>query len=173
VKGSLTRPTADRVREALFSRLESRYGLSGRRVLDLYAGSGALGIEAMSRGATELVSVELSSSAAAVLNGNIRSCGLEASAEVMVCGAADAIDRLEAAGRTFDAVFMDPPYADDTATAVLGSVAGSAILAGPAFVVWESSSHSSSPDSVGQLVKRREDAYGDTKLTLYERREEK
>ena len=110
-------------------------------MLDLYAGSGALGIEAMSRGATEHVSVELSSSAAAVLNGNIRSCGLEAS------------DRLEAAGRTFDAVFMDPPYADDTATAVLGSVAGSAILAGPAFVVWESSSHSSSPDSVGQLVK--------------------
>ncbi|TFH22297.1 MAG: 16S rRNA (guanine(966)-N(2))-methyltransferase RsmD, partial [Myxococcales bacterium] len=84
VPGRLTRPTSDRVREALFSRLQSRYEFSGVDVLDLFAGTGALGIEAVSRGASGLVSVELNRSAAQVLVDNLRGCGVTGRAEVIV-----------------------------------------------------------------------------------------
>ncbi len=127
----------------------------------------------MSRGASELISVERSRPAAGVLERNIRSCGLENSAEVMVCGAAEALGRLHAAGRLFDAVFMDPPYGDHSAAAVLKTIGSSSLMSDGAFLVFESSTREAGPETVGRLLRVREDAYGDTKLTLYENREER
>ena len=108
--GSGTRPTSDRVRESLFSRLESLGAVVGARVLDLYAGSGALGLEAVSRGAVSAVLVEADRRAAAVCRENARTLGMR---EVTVV--ADRVERYlpAAASRSerFELVLLDPPYA--------------------------------------------------------------
>ncbi|MGJ9423982.1 16S rRNA (guanine(966)-N(2))-methyltransferase RsmD [Aeromicrobium sp. CF3.5] len=111
-QGDGTRPTSDRVRESLFSSLESELGgFDGLRVLDLFAGSGALGLEALSRGAASAVLVESDRRAVAAIRSNIRSLGLTGAAvepvraEVFVARADDL---------AFDLVFLDPPYAVST-----------------------------------------------------------
>jgi len=168
VPGDLTRPTADRVREALFSRLQSRYGLDGLNVLDLFAGTGALGIEAMSRGAHSLVSVEWSRQAARVLLENLRSLDLAGRAELLVHDFEEALAELSAAGRVFGGIFVDPPYGRGLALRAVECVVESGLLAGGAWVSVETGDGEELPAAVGRLVRVREDVYGDTKLTLYE-----
>jgi 16S rRNA (guanine966-N2)-methyltransferase len=106
--GRGTRPTSDRAREGIFLTLDSLYGLRGARVLDLYAGSGAIGLEALSRGAAEAVLVESDPRAVQTIKANVRSLGLEGALVV-----ADKVAR--ALGKTpdqpYDIVFADPPYA--------------------------------------------------------------
>src|SRR5690606_1830337 len=129
------RPTADRVREALFARLGD---LDGAVVLDLYAGSGALGIEALSRGAAAAVFVERSPAVAAVLRANLRALALDAQAQLARGDAPAGVRRLARAGRRFELAFIDPPYADRTALArTLRAVATSGILRPGALVVVE------------------------------------
>ncbi|WP_370415077.1 16S rRNA (guanine(966)-N(2))-methyltransferase RsmD [Streptomyces fradiae] len=107
--GNGTRPTSDRAREGLFSTWESFHGLAGARVADLYAGSGAVGLEALSRGAAHALLVEAEPRAAKTVRDNIRSLGLPGAelrtgkAEQIVTGAAPA--------EPYDLVFLDPPYA--------------------------------------------------------------
>lgn len=101
-----TRPTADRVREALFSSLQARLDLDGARVLDLFAGSGALGLEALSRGASRLVLVDSAARAGRVMAANVAAVGLPG-AEVRVQSAAAF---LRAPAEAFDLVLLDPPY---------------------------------------------------------------
>lgn len=168
VPGALTRPTADRVREALFSRLQSRYAMAGISVLDLFAGTGALGIEAISRGAGRVVSVERSRQAARVLLENLRSLGLEGRAELVVRDFEAALAELERSGRVFEGVFVDPPYGQGFALRTLERMAASALLARGAWVSVETAEEEALPTVVGRLVCVREDVYGDTKLTLYE-----
>ena len=103
------RPTSDRVREALFGRLGD---LNGLAVLDLFAGTGALGFEAVSRGAGELVCVDQSSRAMATLEKNAGRLGLEGEIQCIRSPAQTALRRLHAEGRQFDLIFLDPPYAD-------------------------------------------------------------
>ncbi|MGD0454873.1 MAG: 16S rRNA (guanine(966)-N(2))-methyltransferase RsmD [Solirubrobacteraceae bacterium] len=106
--GRVTRPTSDRVREAVFAMLGDVEGL---RVLDLFAGSGALGIEALSRGAREVVFVERDAGVVKVLNGNLVALGI--APEVVEVRRADALDALRGAANrqeTYDLVFIDPPY---------------------------------------------------------------
>ena len=103
------RPTSDRVREALFGRLGD---LNGLAVLDLFAGTGALGFEAVSRGASELVCVDQSSRAMATLEKNAGRLGLEGEIQCIRSPAQTALRRLHAEGRQFDLIFLDPPYAD-------------------------------------------------------------
>jgi 16S rRNA (guanine966-N2)-methyltransferase len=122
-KGSDTRPTSDRVREALFSSLESELGrFAGLRVLDLYAGSGALGLEALSRGAAEADFVEANRSAAAVIKRNVAELGAPPSrARVHV----SPVDRfLGAPAEGFDLIFIDPPYnvPTDEVTMIVGAL---------------------------------------------------
>ncbi|MFZ2176161.1 MAG: 16S rRNA (guanine(966)-N(2))-methyltransferase RsmD [Rhodococcus sp. (in: high G+C Gram-positive bacteria)] len=112
VPPSGTRPTSDRVREALFSALNSRMDLEGASVLDLYAGSGALGLEALSRGAERVVLVESDAKAVGVISGNINAVGLPG-AEVR--GAPVASILAGTADREYDLVLADPPYAVDDA----------------------------------------------------------
>jgi len=105
-----TRPFADRVRQALFAVLEPR--LPGARVLDLCAGSGAAGIEALSRGAESVLFVDLSRRAAEVIRRNLAGLDLVAHAEVRVADAGSIAASLTASGRVFDLVIADPPYDD-------------------------------------------------------------
>lgn len=108
---STTRPTSDRVREAVFNALASR-GLDGEiAAVDLFAGSGAMGIEALSRGARRVVFVERDRSAAAVVRANLAATGLGERAEVVVATVESWLDDAGAAGDVFDVAFCDPPYA--------------------------------------------------------------
>ncbi|MGW1339777.1 16S rRNA (guanine(966)-N(2))-methyltransferase RsmD [Kribbella sp. NPDC002412] len=135
--GTGTRPTADRVREALFSSLESEFGsFDGLAVLDLYAGSGAIGLEALSRGASRVVLVESDRRAAEVITANVRTVGLPGATvltrpvEKLVTGAGPAV---------FDLVYADPPYKLETGDLqdVLVALAGNGWLAEDAVVVVE------------------------------------
>jgi 16S rRNA (guanine(966)-N(2))-methyltransferase RsmD len=107
-RGHLTRPTADQVRIALMDTLMPH--LPDSNVLDLFAGAGAVGIEALSRGAARATFVERDRRAAAALRQNLETLGLGAVARVLVMDVERALPRLAAAGETFDVVFLDPPY---------------------------------------------------------------
>lgn len=172
VPGRSTRPTADRVREALFSRLQSRYRLEGIRVLDLFAGTGALGIEALSRGAGALVAVESDRRAARVLIANLQACELAGRAAVHVRDALAMIDILARSRSTFEGVFVDPPYGKGLATKVLSTLAAEDLIEKGGWVVLETGSDEELPPRAGRLLRVREDVYGDTKLALYELSEE-
>ncbi len=111
-QGQDTRPTADRVKEALFSMLQSR--LYGARVLDLYAGSGALSLEALSRGAEYAVLVDVSFKAGKVIRQNIESLSYQEKTKFLNMEDMRAISHLEAEGERFDLIFLDPPYRMDT-----------------------------------------------------------
>ena len=114
-EGMDTRPTADRVKEALFSILQSR--LYGARVLDLYGGSGALALEAISRGAASAVIADQSAKACAVIQENIDSLNVQDRARLLRMKDTQALKALNAQGEAFDLIFLDPPYRMDTAPA--------------------------------------------------------
>ncbi|MFE9845709.1 16S rRNA (guanine(966)-N(2))-methyltransferase RsmD [Streptomyces goshikiensis] len=109
--GTGTRPTSDRMREGLFSTWESLHGVEGARVLDLYAGSGAVGLESLSRGADRALLVEPDAKAAKAIRDNIEAVGLPG-AEFRA-GRAEQIVAAAAQGEPYDIVFLDPPYAVD------------------------------------------------------------
>lgn len=108
VEGMDTRPTTDRIKETLFNMLQQE--IAGSRFLDLFSGSGAVGIEALSRGAKEAVFVEKNPKAAACIRENLKATHLEEKATVMVCDVMAALGRLNRTARPFDYIFMDPPY---------------------------------------------------------------
>ncbi|MFI1280694.1 16S rRNA (guanine(966)-N(2))-methyltransferase RsmD [Streptomyces sp. NPDC020858] len=110
--GTGTRPTSDRMREGLFSTWESLHGVEGSRVLDLYGGSGAVGLEALSRGAAHTLLVEADAKAAKAIRENIGTLGLPG-AEFRA-GKAEQIVAARAGGDPYDIVFLDPPYAVDS-----------------------------------------------------------
>ena len=166
VPRSGTRPTSDRVREAIFSALEARDAIDGASVLDLYAGSGALGLEAASRGATEVVLVEKAKAAADVCRRNADAItraarGAGPRIRVAMRGVAS---YLETAIGTFDLVFVDPPY-DLGERALAHDLALLAPLLTPdAVVVVERSSRSPEPHWPARIAAERRRDYGETTL---------
>lgn len=167
-KGQATRPTTDRVREALFGILTSAGGLADARVLDLYAGTGALALEAISRGAASALVVESSREALGALRTNVGSLGVSAQVEVMAADVVAALGRIARSG-PFDCVFADPPWGKvdaGEAGRVLSELVRSGALAESGQVVLEHSSRTPSPhvDGLTQVDARR---YGDTALTFY------
>ena len=162
-----TRPTTDRVRESLFNVLAARVDFEGARVLDLYAGSGALGLEALSRGAASALFVEADRRAAAVISRNIAELGVDGA--VVRCGTAAGVTGTTAP-RPVDLVFADPPYdvpATDVET-VVGQLVSGGWLAEGAFVVIERPTSGPAlvwPDGWTVLRERR---YGDTRLEMAE-----
>ena len=163
-RGEATRPTSDRVREALFSAVESWCGsLHGLRVLDLYAGSGAVGLEAWSRGAEAVTLVESDRRTAALVAANARTLGCPA-AEVVTGSVATVLAREPAAA--YDLVFLDPPYPLDEASLAgdLALLVARGWLAPGALVVVERSSRSPEPAWPDGLVRDREKRYGETTL---------
>lgn len=162
--GATTRPTSDRVREALFSALEARLGsLAGLRFLDLYAGSGAVGLEAMSRGAGVVTLVESERRAARVVQDNVRGLGMTR-AEVV----AQPVQRFLAQPprAPYDVVFADPPYdlPERDLVEVLELLVAREWLAAGALVVVERSARSVEPGWPAGLVRLREREYGETAL---------
>jgi 16S rRNA (guanine966-N2)-methyltransferase len=156
------RPTSDRVREALFARIDPE----AAAVLDLYAGSGALGIEALSRGAERVTFVERSLRCARVLRENLEALGLAARGEVVVAEALRALSHLDEQGRRFDLVLLDPPYQSDEASAALAALGRSELLPEEAMVVAESSRRRP-PTAVEGLEVIDERRYGDTLITRF------
>ncbi|WP_420836451.1 RsmD family RNA methyltransferase [Cellulomonas endophytica] len=161
-----TRPTSERVREALFSRLEHLGVVRDARVLDLYAGSGALGLEAASRGAAAVVLVEAARAAADVCRTNVAATGLGARVRVV----ADRAERFVLAPppAPWDLVLVDPPYdlAEDVLGGVLAAVGRS--LAPAAVVLVERSSRTPEPTWGPGLVRFDERLYGDTRVWFAE-----
>ena len=149
------------MREAVFSVLGD---LSGAHVLDLFAGSGALGLEALSRGAADCVFVERDRDVAAGLRGNISSLGMGARCEVMVVGHEAALARLAERGKRFDLLFMDPPYTmlalvDEAVAIVLPRLLGPGAL-----VVVEGPSTAEARLGLPVVFRRR---YGNTLICIY------
>jgi 16S rRNA (guanine966-N2)-methyltransferase len=158
-RGQSTRPTSDRVREALFSILHS---VSGARVLDLFAGSGALAIEALSRGASQATLVDSSAAAVTAIKRNLAS--LQVDAEVRRQTASTFLHGARTAARQYDLVFLDPPYRH---ASTLGSALSSAlvpVLAADARVVAESDRRSPLELELELLDERR---YGDTLIQIH------
>ena len=160
-----TRPTADRVREALFSAIDARIDLRGARVLDLFAGSGALGLEALSRGAASVTLVESQPRAAAVIGKNIAAVGLPG-ATVLRTTAAAALAGW--AGEPLDVVLVDPPYdiAGDQVTALLAALASGDLLAGGALVALERPVKAADTVWPEGLEPGRVRRYGDTRIEI-------
>ena len=167
-KGQATRPTSDRVREALFSILASEGvfdGPEGPAVLDLYAGSGALGFEALSRGATRAVLVEHARDALAAIRANAKS--LEANVRVVATKVESAVEGLR--GETFDLVLVDPPYVEVTRPRFAEPLAIAATTLRPGGVLVLEHAATVAPPPIPCLDVDRTRRYGDTALTLYVR----
>ena len=164
-RGTSVRPTPDRVREAVFAILGD--DVEGSVLLDLFAGTGAMAIEALSRGAAGAVLVESSPAALSALRANLAS--LEA--EHAVCLPLDyreAVRRLSAKGRTFDLVFLDPPYGKGLVGLSAGLLSRAGILAPGAVVVAERASRDPVETLPAEWRERAERRYGDTRITLYD-----
>jgi 16S rRNA (guanine966-N2)-methyltransferase len=167
-----TRPTSDRVREALFSMLvaDGHLGVAedeaGPRVLDLFAGSGALAFEALSRGASAAVLVEQGRDAVLAIRTNARALGADALVQIVPAKVERALDKL--AG-PFAVIFVDPPYADvrEQGFAALLARAGALAVPGGALVLEHASTDA--PPEVAGLALDRSRKHGDTTLTLYVR----
>jgi 16S rRNA (guanine966-N2)-methyltransferase len=161
--GAATRPTSDRVREALFAALDARDAVAGARVLDLYSGSGALGLEAISRGAVAAVLVDSARAAAETARRNVATLRLAAARVV----AAPVLRYLSGTAEQFDLVLLDPPYdtAEDDLAAVLAALAP-AWLAPHAVVVVERGRRSPEPGWPPSLRGEPARQYGETVLWL-------
>jgi 16S rRNA (guanine(966)-N(2))-methyltransferase RsmD len=162
--GSGTRPTSDRVREALFSALDTMVDMSGARVADLYAGSGAVGLEAASRGAAHVLLVEADARAARVARDNVTALGMRDVARV----AAAKVEQMLAnpPDEPFDVIFADPPYAvpDTAIDTMLTALAENGWLAEGAVVVVERSSRDAPVRWVQGITDERSRRYGETTL---------
>jgi 16S rRNA (guanine(966)-N(2))-methyltransferase RsmD len=156
------RPSADRVRESLFARLGD---LTGQRVLDLYAGSGALGFEALSRGASHATFVDRTRTALDVIRQNAEALGAEEQVSLFREDAKVCLKRLRG-GPPFELVLLDPPYALRDLESVLSLLSGSGVLAPGGLVVVESDRRHA-PGSVEGLAAIDERRYGDTLITRY------
>lgn len=167
-KGDLTRPTPDRVRESLFSMLAAE--VPGARVLDLFAGTGALGLEALSRGAEIAVFVEKGRPALAALEKNVGVVGL-GGAEVMPIPAERALERLRALGRRFDLVFLDPPYALGLLEPTLAALVEGGLLLPQATIVCEHHGRDEPPGAPEELERVHTRPFGDVALTFYRLRD--
>jgi 16S rRNA (guanine966-N2)-methyltransferase len=162
-KSRTIRPTSDRVKEALFSILAG--DIVGRHFVDLYAGSGAIGIEALSRGAARASFVETSPASLRLLRANLERTGLSGSAEVYSCSAETFLRRLSQHGESLDVMFADPPY--ERSVALLPSLGADAIIAPDTTVVLEHATKATIPARVGHLSLRRQYRYGDTTLSVF------
>lgn len=160
-----TRPTSDRVRESVFNMLEARIDFDGLAILDLYAGSGALGLEALSRGASRAVLVERDVAAARTIAANINASGLSG-AEL----AKQPVEKLVSrpASRRYDLVFLDPPYAIDAGelSTVLADLVRNQWLNEDAYVVVERGKRAGDLDWPDALDPEQTKKYGETAVTF-------
>lgn len=170
--GKTIRPTPDRVREALFSSLYSRLGsFEGMRVLDLFAGTGALSLEALSRGAQRAVLVDRDRQSVKVIAANIAACAMNERAALSRGEVLEVLPRLTGEA-PFDLVFLDPPYGLDLAPKVIAAIDDLALLAPGGIICAEAARGDALPEAIGNLHREDRRIYGSTAVHLYRSRED-
>lgn len=162
LEGEQVRPTTDRVKESLFNILQ--FQIEGRRFLDLFAGSGQIGLEALSRGAASAVFVDASKQSVAVVEKNIRATGLSQQAKVVL---GDSIGYLRRCRETFDVAFLDPPYRTGLLEQALELLPGCMSPGG--IIVCEHPTDEALPEKVGAFSQVKSYRYGKILLTSYRR----
>ena len=167
--GLNTRPTADRVKESLFSILSSRHTLQNAHVLDICAGTGSLGIEALSRGAAAGYFIEHDRSVARILEKNLASTGFIDRSVCLVTDVIQGLQTLSRQGVRFDLVFFDPPYASGLYTQVFDTLGSLNILAEDALIVAECSTRTVLDERYGPFIKVDRRSYGDVTLEFFSR----
>ena len=153
------RPTTDNVKESLFNIIQ--FDIEGRRVLDLFAGTGQLGIECLSRGASSAVFVDQRREAVKIVKDNLKTCGLSGTVVQ-----SDALSFLRTCGK-FDIIFVDPPYDSDLYESVLNTVNSIDILSDGGIIICESRRERALPEMTAPYKKRKEYTYGKVKLCIY------
>jgi 16S rRNA (guanine966-N2)-methyltransferase len=164
-KGDVARPTADRTREAIFNILAHRddFSLEGARVIDLFAGSGALGLEALSRGASFCLFVEIDAAARGAIRDNIEALGLFGATRLHRRSAATLGEKPAGVGPPFTLAFLDPPYRMDLAPPALQTLARGNWLAAGAFAVVEQA-RDEKPAVAPEFMEIDRRVYGDTQV---------
>lgn len=160
--GMDTRPTADKVKEAVFNIIQ--FDIEGRRVLDLFSGTGQMGIEALSRGAEHAVLVDKAPAAVSVIRDNLAATGFIGQARVVQ---SDWQTFLGSCREKFHLIFLDPPYQQSHLENALETIAAIDILSEHGIIICESPLDKELPDLAGPLEKGREYRYGKIKVTLY------
>ena len=158
-EGMDIRPTTDNVKESLFNIIQ--FDIDGRRVLDLFAGTGQLGIECLSRGAREAVFLDKSPAAVKIVRENLKSCGFSATVLQR-----DALEYLDGCGR-FDLIFVDPPYDAGLYEPVLRSINAIDILSDGGIIACEARRETELPEMTAPYVRRKEYRYGKVKICIY------
>lgn len=165
--GGDIRPTPDRVRESVFNILFSKAGpLGGKAVLELFAGTGAMAIEALSRGASRAWLVDQGQQAAKIIPANLKNCGLEDRALLIRSDFRKALSRLEEAG-PFDLIFLDPPYGQGLVTESLALIAQAGLLAPDGIICAESAARDAVPEVAGDLLRLETRRFGSTAVHFY------
>lgn len=165
LEGMDIRPTSDRVKESLFNMLGAR--LFDCAFLDLFAGTGGIGIEAYSRGATQVVFIDESAKSIKVLKTNLEKLQIQEQVEVYNTDYINAINKLASDNRKFDIIFIDPPYLKGYAQNALVQLADNKVLKEDAIVIIEHDIQDKMPESAGNLNMQRQKKYGNTMLSLY------
>ena len=158
-EGMDIRPTTDNVKESIFNIIQ--FDIEGRRVLDLFAGTGQLGIECLSRGANEVVFIDSSRDAVKIVKENLRTCGFNAPVLQM-----DAVNYLKACGK-FDLIIVDPPYDSPVYDTVLETINSVDLLSDGGIIICESRREKTLPEMTAPYRKAKEYNYGKVKLCLY------
>jgi len=164
-KGDGIRPTSDRVKESLFNIISGTL-TDGIKVADLFAGTGNLGIEALSRGAGLVFFVEKDKNSVHLLRQNLAQCGLNAGSRIIPMDVLKAIPFLEKSGERFDIIFLDPPYGKGLADAALEAL-GNTVMASGALVVAEHDSKEEIKERYGKLKMEDKRRYGLTALSFF------
>lgn len=165
--GATTRPTSDRVKEALFSILASRIDFTDLRVLDICAGTGSLGIEALSRGAGSCCFIESNPSVKAILEKNITVTCCQDRSEILAMDAVKAFRIIAGRGQRFELAFFDPPYASELYSRVPEALDSLGLLISGSILVAECSVRNPLPESYGRLMRFDRRIYGETAVELF------
>jgi len=160
LEGEDIRPTSAKVKGAIFNSIQ--FDIEGRNVLDLFAGAGQLGIEALSRGARKAVFVDLSRDAVKVVGDNLEHCRLKDNATVFN---GDGLSYLKTTREKFDIVFIDPPYKKQLTVKALSLVLN--VLNDGGIIVCETDINEELPEEIGEYTVAKQDTYSKTKLTIY------
>ena len=162
IAGDSTRPTTDKVKEAMFNVIQ--FDIAGARVLDVFAGSGALGIEALSRGARAAVFIDINRAAAGMIKKNLRAAKLEENAQVVT---GDCYKYIRAyRGEPFDIVFLDPPYDREEVKNVFSELCTCNMLSDTAIILCETR-REALPESIGRFSRLKKYVYGNINVTVY------
>lgn len=165
VPGKNTRPTTDKVKESIFSMIGSH--TEGEWVLDLFGGTGSLGIEALSRGAKHAIFVDKDAKSVEVIRANIHATGFTDQAEIYRTDARRALKALHKRGLHLNLVFLDPPYRLNLIPELIEEMSDWGMIHKDGMVVCEHASNIVLPDTIRALDKWKESIYGDTRVTIY------